>query len=172
MSGSDCPWNRGQVATWLPPGVAAQGPLAPPYAAERAGKWTEAARIWAEAGCPFDQALALARSGGIAEMTEAVGIFDRLGASAAAARARSLLRAAGAPAPRVTRSRRHPSGLTAGEEEVRALLARGLTDTAIAERLVISRRTAEHHVASILGKLGARGRQELIGVGGPDATLG
>ena len=41
------------------------------------------------------------------------------------------------------------------------LVTEGLSDAAIAERLVISRRTAEHHVSSILTKLGARSRREL-----------
>ena len=34
------------------------------------------------------------------------------------------------------------------------LLREGLADAAIADRLVLSRRTVEHHVAAILGKLG------------------
>ena len=41
-----------------------------------------------------------------------------------------------------------------------ALLADGLTNAEIAERLVVSPRTAEHHVAAVLTKLGATTRRE------------
>jgi DNA-binding CsgD family transcriptional regulator/tetratricopeptide (TPR) repeat protein len=169
VSVADCAWNRGVVATWLSPDVVVEQSLAPPYAAQRAGEWRTAAGLWAEAGCPFEQGLALARSGEPEALTEAVLIFDRLGADAAAARARALLRASGATPVRATRSRSHPAGLTGREEEVLALVNQGLTDAAIAERLVISRRTAEHHVASLLAKLGVRGRTEL---GSPGPTSG
>jgi DNA-binding NarL/FixJ family response regulator len=44
---------------------------------------------------------------------------------------------------------------------VLGLLREGLADAAIAERLVLSRRTVEHHVASILGKLGVASRRDV-----------
>ncbi len=163
---ADCPWNRGAVATWLPDDVVVPVELlAPPFAAERAGRWAEASELWRRLGCPFEQALALARSGTQEGLTEAARLFDRLGADAAAGRARALLRAQGWVAPRAARSARHPTGLTAREVEVLGLVSEGLTDAQVAERLVISRRTAEHHVSSILAKVGASSRRELADLG-------
>lgn len=44
--------------------------------------------------------------------------------------------------------------LTAREAEIAALVARGLTNREIADRLVLSAKTVEHHVSRILDKLG------------------
>lgn len=162
---ADCPWNRGAVLRWLPAGARpAHREVAPPYAAELAGEWQEAAALWEGLGCPFDQALALARSRDADALAQAAGIFEGIKAHAAAARCRADLRALGRTPPRapgrVTRG--HLEGLTRRESEVAELLAEGCSDSAIAERLFISRRTAEHHVSSILAKVGAGSRRDLI----------
>jgi DNA-binding NarL/FixJ family response regulator len=51
-----------------------------------------------------------------------------------------------------------PAGLTRREVEVLGLMAQGCTNAAIAERLFISRRTAEHHVQHVYTKIGASTR--------------
>ncbi|HEX2036767.1 MAG TPA: tetratricopeptide repeat protein [Chloroflexota bacterium] len=53
-----------------------------------------------------------------------------------------------------------PAGLSAREVEVLRLVAAGKSNREIAAELVVSVRTVEHHVASIYGKLGVRGRLE------------
>jgi ATP/maltotriose-dependent transcriptional regulator MalT len=92
-----------------------------------------------------------------AEARLALRAFERLGASRDADAAAALLRELGAGG----RARRGPHGpLTPRESEVLGLLASGLSNADIAHRLVISRRTAEHHVASVMSKLGLRSRAE------------
>lgn len=63
-----------------------------------------------------------------------------------------------AAAPSPTRAR---TQLTAREREVAALVATGLSNKEIAEKLVISERTAEGHVERILGKLEFRSRSQI-----------
>jgi HD-GYP domain-containing protein (c-di-GMP phosphodiesterase class II)/DNA-binding CsgD family transcriptional regulator len=54
--------------------------------------------------------------------------------------------------------RKLPAGLTEREVEVLELLAQGCSNAGIAERLVISRRTAEYHVQQIYRKIGVSSR--------------
>jgi DNA-binding CsgD family transcriptional regulator len=57
----------------------------------------------------------------------------------------------------------HPGfGLTPREREVLRLLCQHQTNAQIGATLFISERTAENHVASILGKLQARNRREVV----------
>jgi DNA-binding CsgD family transcriptional regulator len=54
-----------------------------------------------------------------------------------------------------------PGTLTRREWEIAELIAQGLSNKEIADRLVISRRTAETHVENILTKLGFRSRVQV-----------
>lgn len=113
------------------------------------------------ARCQLDLAGVLAAPApraAVAEARAAAAGFDALGAVRLRDRAHALLRALGerpaaaGPRPAGTLSRR--------EREVLGLLASGLSNREIAERLYLSRRTVEHHVHHILGKLGLRNRAE------------
>jgi ATP/maltotriose-dependent transcriptional regulator MalT len=94
----------------------------------------------------------------VAEAKAALDAFERRRASRDADAAAALLRSLGAPG-RPAPKRRAP--LTKREGEVLELVGLGLSNPEIAERLVISPRTAEHHVGSILSKLGLRNRAEV-----------
>lgn len=69
---------------------------------------------------------------------------------------RAVLEAAGRPPAIIAQAR--PSGLTERQVEVLRLVARGLSNPQIAERLVISRRTAERHVQDVYGRIGVASR--------------
>lgn len=95
----------------------------------------------------------------IAEARAALERFEQLSAIPDADAAANLLRRLGAPGRSWPR---RPGRLTKRESEVLGLLAEGLSNEQIAERLYISRRTAEHHVSGILAKLGLARRSEAV----------
>jgi ATP/maltotriose-dependent transcriptional regulator MalT len=80
--------------------------------------------------------------------------FRKLGASREADRAAALLRRLQTP----ERTRETLSGLTHRELEVLRLVAEGLTDGQVAERLYISPRTVGQHLRSVYKKLGVPSR--------------
>ena len=66
------------------------------------------------------------------------------------------------PRGRTRRTRANPAGLTDRQFEVLRLMAANLSNQAIADRLVLSRKTVEHHVGAVLAKLGAASRAEAV----------
>jgi DNA-binding CsgD family transcriptional regulator len=85
-------------------------------------------------------------------------LCERLGARREADEAAALLRELGFSGRTAVRGDRHE--LTPREREVLTLVASGLSNSQIAERLVITPKTAEHHVGNVLAKLGVRSRAE------------
>ncbi len=136
-----------------------------PWAAGLRGDWRAAATGWAAAGDPYEQALELTGSGDASRVADGLRILDVMDAAGAAARVRATLRAAGMPAGRGPRAatRANPAGLTQRQLDVLELLSEGLTNAQIAERLVLSVRTVDHHVAAVLEKLGVSSRHEAAG---------
>ena len=99
----------------------------------------------------------------MAPTVEALHVLEDLGAVPAARHVRNRLRALGmtrVPRRRSATTRANPAGLTDRQLDVHALLAEGLTNAEIAERLVLSVRTVDSHVAAVLDKLGVRTRRE------------
>jgi HD-GYP domain-containing protein (c-di-GMP phosphodiesterase class II) len=64
----------------------------------------------------------------------------------------------GEPAATASTRARHPGGLSRREVDVLRLAARGLTTQAIADRLYISPKTADHHIQHIYDKIGVSTR--------------
>jgi len=107
----------------------------------------DAYRRWIE-DRPYRRALVPARA---ADRLEAEARAGRLDADAAAA----IIEAAGL-SHGVRRAR--PADLTERQVEVLRLVSRGLSNAQIAERLVLSRRTVEHHVQDVYLKIGVSTR--------------
>lgn len=161
------PWRRGELSIWMwrAGGLTGEpGPIAKPFACQIAGDWREAAELWKHMGCPYEQALALADGDGAAQQ-EALALFERLGARPAVALMRQRLRQQGVTGlsrgPRPS-TRSNLAGLTGRQLEVLLLMAEGLSNAEIAGRLFTSPKTIEHHVSSVLAKLGVRTRAQAI----------
>ena len=160
------PWFAGELAMrlWqvdaLPeaPAVAAE-----PFRLLLAGGWRAAADAWQGLGCPYERAQALACGDHDEALLEALGLLDGLGARQTAERLRrhfrrrGNLRASREPTRETAANR---AGLTDRQAEVLGLLADGLSNAEIAARLSMSAKTVEHHVSTLLAKLGVGSRRQ------------
>jgi len=155
----------GRLAAWAAVAgveIELDSPASGPYAAMLRRDWPAAADAFGELGWPYERALMLSLTDDECALAEAIGIARRLGAEPLTRRVAVRMRELGMRVPRGPRktTRANPAGLTARQLEVLALVAEGLTNAEIAERLIVSQRTAEHHVAAVLTKLGASTRRE------------
>jgi DNA-binding CsgD family transcriptional regulator len=171
-------WDAGALAVWwrrcaMPEAFPRpDARFALPRAAEFNGDGLAAAQEWIRLGLPYEAGLALVHveGGQVAEaLTKAVALLDGIDAqpAAAIARARAKRLGIGAAMPKERRgpysaARGHPLGLTAREVQVMGLIAKGMPNQDIADHMARSLRTVEHHVSSVLGKLNAGSRMDIV----------
>jgi DNA-binding CsgD family transcriptional regulator len=135
-----------------------------PFAMEISGRWREASEMWRALKCPFEAARAM-MEGDEPAQREALTVFENFGARPMIERMRHKLRSAGVRGlqrgPRES-TQNSVAGLTIKEVEVLGLLAKGLRNKEIGERLHRSARTVDHHLAAIFTKLDVSTRAEAV----------
>jgi DNA-binding CsgD family transcriptional regulator/tetratricopeptide (TPR) repeat protein len=158
-------WAESLVAAW----AAVAGidmPLAirvpTPHAAMIQRDWKRAANEFGAIGWEYDHAFMLSLLDDEPALSEALAVARRIGAGPLEERVAQRMKQGGmtVPAkPRVT-TLANPAGLTSRQLEVLELIAEGLSNLEIADRLYLSVRTVEHHVEAVLTKLGAANRRD------------
>jgi DNA-binding CsgD family transcriptional regulator/tetratricopeptide (TPR) repeat protein len=166
------PTYAGQLARWRARvGLPVEPPDGVPerYRLELAGEPELAAEQFRAHGAIYDAAIAVIPSTNGPPLRAALDQLRALGAKPAAAAVSRRLRELGErQVPRGPRASttENPAGLTNRELEVLPLLAEGLRNAEIAQRLVLSQKTVDHHVSAILRKLGASTRGQASAAAG------
>jgi DNA-binding CsgD family transcriptional regulator len=176
----DAPAARAALATATGVVTQARGD-----ARRAAGIFAEAARAWTSLPRPYDELLALERQG-----TSLLAAGDRDDALSVLGSAQHGLRALGADwdADRIARALRHQGvdvarawrggrrgygdSLSPREVDVVRLVARGMTNRAVAEALYISPRTVDRHLSSAMRKLDVASRTAVAMAAGELGLLG
>ncbi|MBW3547740.1 MAG: AAA family ATPase [Actinobacteria bacterium] len=151
-----------------PPGVPGT-PMAPSPSSPRAMRCSATTNGLRHLGRRLVAEAALADAWGdpVPWLRQALAFFDARGEEQIASACRSLLRRAGVAVPRRRGGTDVPGpltalGVTSRELEVLRLLALGLANKDIGERLYLSPRTVERHVANLAVKTGVGRRSELV----------
>jgi ATP/maltotriose-dependent transcriptional regulator MalT len=130
----------------------------------QAGDHRGLARFWEERGCRYDAADALVESDDVDDVQRAHDQLTALGARPRARMAERRLRDLGvrkvARGPRAS-TKANAAGLTKREVEVAGLIVRGMTNPEIADELVLSPKTVDHHVSAVLTKLAVGNRRKV-----------
>ncbi len=160
--------NRSRTAPWLAL-TARSHALVADDDADVTGYFEEALRQHLAAGGDYGRArtellygqyLRRVRRRGAARehLRTALAIFEQLGVTRWAVKTNAELRAAGERVESTVPAQ----ALTAQQRQIADLVATGATNTEIATRLFLSRRTVEHHLGNIYHRLGIRSRVDLV----------
>jgi DNA-binding CsgD family transcriptional regulator len=152
------PAARRPIADWFAPYAPAFVSLFDAIVAERFGDREAAARHAGESidafhafEFRFEEAVALSMAG---RKREALELFERFGAHGFAERTRDEM------TPKNRRGR-PVNSLTSRERDVASLVVEGLTNREISDRLFVTEKTIETHLASIFSKLDVRSRTDV-----------
>jgi DNA-binding CsgD family transcriptional regulator/tetratricopeptide (TPR) repeat protein len=170
--GAAVSWNRGCLAyaEAVLAGHAGQRDRATSLAVEGAAAFAPFAPWWNDLARRLVAQSAIDNGWGepVPWMHEAAARFASTGHVQLATACRGILRRAGVPVPRSGRGNAQvppqlqPLGVTSREMDVYLLVARGCSNAEIADRLFISPKTVETHIAKLIAKTGQAGRRELV----------